>query len=92
MKNVFIFERVLLTKDIKRKRIKLTNEKDMYLKFKGYIDSCFYNNFEYDCLCLAFKCKYLLEKNFPNSEYILKVYKHIKICENMYQIKKRKCI
>ena len=89
MKNIKIFDITILANDIKSKKIKLVSENELFEKFKLYFNTAMNDNFNYNYLCCAFKCKYLLEKNYPHSEYILKIYKFIKMSEFLYDKIKR---
>lgn len=89
MKNIKIFNITILEKDIKSKKIKLVSENELFEKFKLYFNTAMNDNYNYNYLCCAFKCKYLLENNYPYSEYILKIYNHIKIGKFLYDKIKR---
>ena len=55
--------------------IKKDTDKELYEKGWGYLHS-----HEYKHLCQGIKCLRLIEKYYPNSEYIFKFYKRIQDC------------
>ena len=64
--------------DIKSKRIKLTDDKNLYRKYTEYIAEGINSN-NYNYICCGLKCIYLIEKYYKNSPYIFKAYQGIKI-------------
>ena len=65
----------ILESDVKKARVKKDTDKILYEKGWGYLHSTEYNN-----LCQGIKCLRLIEKYYPNSEYIFKFYKRIQEC------------
>ena len=71
----------IFEKDIQKVRIKKDTDKELYEKGWGYLHS-----HEYKHLCQGIKCLRLIEKYYPNSEYIFMFYKRIQQC-NKYLTK-----
>ena len=71
----------ILEHDIQKVRIKKDTDKNLYEKGWGYLHSR-----EYKHLCQGIKCLRLIEKYYPDSEYIFMFYKRIQQC-NKYLTK-----
>ena len=80
MKNYIDFRGLkILESDVKKARIKKDTDKILYEKGWGYINGgAELNNYKY--FCQGIKCLRLIEKYYPNSEYIFKFYKRIQQC------------
>ena len=66
---------IILESDVQKVRIKKDIDKELYDKVWGYLHSK-----EYKHLCMGIKCLRLIEKYYPNSEYIFMFYKRIQQC------------
>ena len=71
----------ILEHDIQKVTIKIDTDVNLYEKGWGYLHSSEYNH-----LCQGIKCLRLIEKYYPNSEYIFKFYKRLQQC-NKYLTK-----
>ena len=67
----------ILESDVKKVKIKKDTDKELYEKGWGYLHSS-----EYKHLCQGIKCLRLIEKYYPNSEYIFMFYKRLQQCNN----------
>ena len=65
----------ILESDVQKVRIKKDTDKELYEKGWGYLHSK-----EYKHLCQGIKCLRLIEKYYPNSEYIFMFYKRLQQC------------
>lgn len=65
----------ILDCDIQKAKTKIDTDKNLYEKGWGYLHSS-----EYKHLCQGIKCLRLIEKYYPNSEYIFKFYKRLQEC------------
>ena len=65
----------IFEKDIQKVRIKKDSDIELYEKGWGYLHST-----EYKHLCQGIKCLRLIEKYYPDSEYIFMFYKRIQQC------------
>ena len=65
----------ILESDVQKVRIKKDTDIELYEKGWGYLHSK-----EYKYLCMGIKCLRLIEKYYPNSEYIFMFYKRIQQC------------
>lgn len=70
LEGIKIFE-----KDVQKVRVKKDTDKILYEKGWGYLHS---DNYKH--LCQGIKCLRLIEKYYPNSEYIFMFYKRIQQC------------
>lgn len=72
----------ILESDVKKVRIKNDTPENLYEKGWGYLHSK-----EYKHLCQGIKCLRLIEKYYPNSEYIFMFYKRLQQCNKyLYKI------
>ena len=65
----------IFEKDIQKVRVEKDSDKILYEKGWGYLHSK-----EYKHLCQGIKCLRLIEKYYPNSEYIFMFYKRLQQC------------
>ena len=82
------FDFICCENDVNKAIVRYTCDKDLWDKFNRYI-SISVTEHDFKSYCKIFKCIKLLEKNYPNSEYIFKAYKKLKFHEVKYPIFKR---